>query len=117
MKIAILSRSSNLYSTSRLREAAVERGHEVSVVSSVDSALLAVEGRDHDLAIIDYHLDGLDTSSLAATFSKRGIPLIVCSAAIGLAELGEVFQGTTFLGKLFSTVGLLDAVSAAARCT
>ncbi|HET9202982.1 MAG TPA: 30S ribosomal protein S6--L-glutamate ligase [Acidimicrobiia bacterium] len=32
MKIAILSRSSSLYSTSRLREAAVERGHEVSVV-------------------------------------------------------------------------------------
>jgi ribosomal protein S6--L-glutamate ligase len=32
MKIAILSRSSSLYSTSRLKEAAVERGHEVSVV-------------------------------------------------------------------------------------
>ena len=32
MKIAILSRSSGLYSTSRLKEAAVERGHEVSVV-------------------------------------------------------------------------------------
>jgi len=32
MKIAILSRSSNLYSTQRLKEAAVERGHEVSVV-------------------------------------------------------------------------------------
>lgn len=32
MKIAILSRSSNLYSTSRLKEAATDRGHEVSVV-------------------------------------------------------------------------------------
>src|SRR5690606_16331680 len=32
MKIAILSRSASLYSTARLREAAVERGHEVSVV-------------------------------------------------------------------------------------
>ncbi|HEU4915128.1 MAG TPA: 30S ribosomal protein S6--L-glutamate ligase [Acidimicrobiia bacterium] len=32
MKIAILSRSSSLYSTSRLREAATERGHEVAVV-------------------------------------------------------------------------------------
>lgn len=32
MKIAILSRSASLYSTSRLRESAVERGHEVSVV-------------------------------------------------------------------------------------
>jgi ribosomal protein S6--L-glutamate ligase len=32
MKLAILSRSSSLYSTARLKEAAVERGHEVSVV-------------------------------------------------------------------------------------
>jgi ribosomal protein S6--L-glutamate ligase len=32
VRIAILSRSSNLYSTSRLKEAATERGHEVSVV-------------------------------------------------------------------------------------
>ena len=32
MKIAVLSRSSSLYSTQRLREAALDRGHEVSVV-------------------------------------------------------------------------------------
>jgi len=32
VKIAILSRRASLYSTSRLREAAVERGHEVSIV-------------------------------------------------------------------------------------
>jgi ribosomal protein S6--L-glutamate ligase len=32
MKIAILSRSSSLYSTARLKEAAVNRGHEVTVV-------------------------------------------------------------------------------------
>lgn len=32
MRIGILSRKQSLYSTSRLREAAVERGHEVSVV-------------------------------------------------------------------------------------
>jgi ribosomal protein S6--L-glutamate ligase len=32
MKVAILSRSSSLYSTSRLKEAATDRGHEVSVV-------------------------------------------------------------------------------------
>ena len=32
MKIAILSRRASLYSTSRLRDAAVERGHEVGIV-------------------------------------------------------------------------------------
>jgi len=32
MKIAVLSRSSGLYSTNRLKEAAMERGHEVAIV-------------------------------------------------------------------------------------
>ena len=32
MKIAILSRSTNLYSTARLKSAAIQRGHEVAVV-------------------------------------------------------------------------------------
>jgi ribosomal protein S6--L-glutamate ligase len=32
MKIAILSRSAGLYSTQRLKEAAIERGHEVAIV-------------------------------------------------------------------------------------
>ncbi|MCZ6662745.1 MAG: 30S ribosomal protein S6--L-glutamate ligase, partial [Actinobacteria bacterium] len=32
MKIAILSRNVSLYSTRRLKEAALERGHEVAVV-------------------------------------------------------------------------------------
>lgn len=32
MKIAILSRSSSLYSTARLKEAALQRGHEVAIV-------------------------------------------------------------------------------------
>ena len=32
MKIAVLSRNANLYSTRRLIEAAIERGHEAHVV-------------------------------------------------------------------------------------
>ena len=35
MKIAILSRSSNIYSTRRLKEAAAERGHDVRVVDTL----------------------------------------------------------------------------------
>src|SRR6056297_1107805 len=35
MRIAILSRSSNIYSTRRLKEAAAERGHEVRVVDTL----------------------------------------------------------------------------------
>ncbi|MEL6368734.1 MAG: 30S ribosomal protein S6--L-glutamate ligase, partial [Pseudomonadota bacterium] len=32
MKIGILSRNANLYSTRRLKEACIERGHEVRVI-------------------------------------------------------------------------------------
>ncbi|HEX6286449.1 MAG TPA: 30S ribosomal protein S6--L-glutamate ligase, partial [Acidimicrobiia bacterium] len=32
MKIAILSRGSSLYSTARLKEAALDRGHDVAIV-------------------------------------------------------------------------------------
>jgi ribosomal protein S6--L-glutamate ligase len=35
MKIAILSRSSNIYSTRRLKEAAAERGHDVRIVDTL----------------------------------------------------------------------------------
>ena len=35
MKIAILSRNSKLYSTTRLVEAGVERGHEVDVIDTL----------------------------------------------------------------------------------
>ncbi|WP_416306465.1 30S ribosomal protein S6--L-glutamate ligase [Neptunicella sp. SCSIO 80796] len=35
MRIAVLSRNANLYSTRRLREAAIERGHEVQVVDAL----------------------------------------------------------------------------------
>ena len=35
MKIAILSRNENLYSTMRLKEAAIARGHEVDVIDTL----------------------------------------------------------------------------------
>ncbi|MBC3765959.1 30S ribosomal protein S6--L-glutamate ligase [Neptunicella marina] len=35
MRIAVLSRNANLYSTRRLKEAAIERGHEVQVVDAL----------------------------------------------------------------------------------
>jgi ribosomal protein S6--L-glutamate ligase len=40
MKIAILSRNRNLYSTRRLREAAIARGHEVKVLDTLKFSML-----------------------------------------------------------------------------
>ena len=44
MKLAILSRSRNIYSTRRLREAAVSRGHTVKVLDTLKFAIDLKEG-------------------------------------------------------------------------
>ena len=52
MKIAILSRSAGLYSTQRLREAALDRGHEVAVVERNDGCVDGVLER-HAVEVVD----------------------------------------------------------------
>lgn len=47
MKIAILSRNRNLYSTKRLVEAAEQRGHEVLVLDHMKCVLVIEQGRPH----------------------------------------------------------------------
>lgn len=45
MKIAILSRKSNLYSTTRLRQAALDRGHYVRVIDHMQCNLIMEKGK------------------------------------------------------------------------
>ena len=47
MKIAILSRNRNLYSTKRLIEAAELRGHEVLVLDHLKCVLVIEQSRPH----------------------------------------------------------------------
>lgn len=47
MKIAILSRDKNLYSTKRLVEAAEQRGHEVLLLDHMKCVLVIEQGRPH----------------------------------------------------------------------
>ena len=44
MRIAILSRNKNLYSTRRLREAAVQRGHDPKVLDTLSFSIEVEEG-------------------------------------------------------------------------
>ncbi|HAD47941.1 MAG TPA: 30S ribosomal protein S6--L-glutamate ligase, partial [Idiomarina sp.] len=48
MRIAILSRNSNLYSTRRLVEAARERGHEVDVLNPL-SCYMNINARENSI--------------------------------------------------------------------
>ncbi len=47
MKLAILSRNKNLYSTKRLIEAAEMRGHEVVVLDHMKCVLVIEQSRPH----------------------------------------------------------------------
>ena len=47
MKIAILSRNKNMYSTKRLIEAAALRGHEVLVLDRMKCVLVIEQSRLH----------------------------------------------------------------------
>lgn len=66
MKIAILSRDPSLYSTSRLREAAEHRGHEVQVVDYLRCYMNITSSRPH----VVYH--GEDLADVDAIIPRIG---------------------------------------------
>lgn len=74
MRIALLSRNSNLYSTSRLKEAAEERGHEVRV--------------------IDYLRCVMDITSHRPNIRYAGSPLEDFDAIIPRIGASHTFYGT-----------------------
>ena len=47
MKIAVLSRNKNLYSTKRLIEAGEQRGHEMILLDHMKCVLVIEQGRPH----------------------------------------------------------------------
>lgn len=91
-----------------------ELGHAVFSATTVAEALQHLE-HGIDLAILDFQLQGGDTTGLARHLRASGIPFVVCSGDIGLDDLGAAFAGASFLPKPFSTDGLLRAVSHAAE--
>ena len=59
MKIAILSRNPNLYSTKRLVEAAEKKGHEAVVIDHL-KCNIEIEKRKPKIYYIDHYLEGFD---------------------------------------------------------
>jgi len=59
MKIAILSRDATLYSTTRLREAGEERGHEVKVIDYL-RCYMHVTSRQPKIIFQGKELEGFD---------------------------------------------------------
>jgi ribosomal protein S6--L-glutamate ligase len=89
MKLAILSRNSQLYSTSRLREAALERGHEVRIV--------------------DYLRCVIDITSHRPAIWYGGSKLEGIDAVIPRIGASHTFYGTAVV-RQFEMMGVYPAV-------
>jgi ribosomal protein S6--L-glutamate ligase len=76
MKIAILSRSPNCYSTRRLREAAEQQGHKPKVLNTLKFSL-SVEGENPDL-----HYRGKPLSSYDAVIPRIGASITFYGLAV-----------------------------------
>lgn len=95
MKIAVLSRNKRLYSTSRLVEAAIDRGHEVEVLDHTKCYMVMEKG---DLCIYygDHEIDGIDAI----------IPRIGASVTFYGSSVIRQFEAK----KVFTTVSSLALV-------
>ena len=52
MKLGILSRKSDLYSTRRLKEAAIQRGHEVKIIDHLKCDMIIEQNVLENLAFV-----------------------------------------------------------------
>jgi ribosomal protein S6--L-glutamate ligase len=86
MKIAILSRNRNLYSTRRLVEAAEQRGHEVVVLDHMKCVLVIEAGRPH------IYYNGKEVSDINAVIPRIGASATFYgSAVVRQFEMMKIF--------------------------
>jgi ribosomal protein S6--L-glutamate ligase len=86
MKIAILSRNRNLYSTRRLIEAAEKRGHEAVLMDHMKSVLVIEQGRPH------IYYGGKEVSGINAVIPRIGASATFYgSAVVRQFEMMKIF--------------------------
>lgn len=86
MKIAILSRNRNLYSTKRLIEAAQKRGHEVVILDHLKCVLVIEQGRPH------IYYNGKEVTGINAVIPRIGASATFYgSAVVRQFEMMKIF--------------------------
>ena len=86
MKIAILSRNKNLYSTKRLVEAAELRGHEVILLDHMKCVLVIEQGRPHN------YFNGKEVKDINAVIPRIGASATFYgSAVVRQFEMMKIF--------------------------
>jgi ribosomal protein S6--L-glutamate ligase len=97
MKIAILSRNPNLYSTRRLVEAAIQRGHEAHVIDHL-KCNIEIEQSGPSLYYLDHYLQNYDAviPRIGASVTFYG------TAVVRQFEMMNVFSGVSSRGIVHS---------------
>lgn len=86
MKLVILSRNKNLYSTQRLIEAAEQRGHEVLVLDHMKCVLVIEQGRPH------IYYNGREVTDVNAVIPRIGASATFYgSAVVRQFEMMKIF--------------------------
>lgn len=86
MKLAILSRNKNLYSTKRLIEAAEQRGHEVLLLDHMKCVLVIEQGRPH------IYYNGKEVTDVNAVIPRIGASATFYgSAVVRQFEMMKIF--------------------------
>lgn len=135
MRLGILSRKASLYSTARLRQAAEERGHQVTVVDFLRCSL-ALQGKKPSILFRGERLE-LDAviprigasvtfygTAVVRQFETMGVYSLASAAAIGtsrdkmcahqiLARAGVGLPATAFARSVKDTGSVIDMVGGA----
>lgn len=89
----------------------------ITCVGNAGAALVALDGRKFDFAILDVKLGGAieATLSLAAALEKRGTPFVFLTGIRGNDPQLARFPDAPVVGKPYEPKALMDAVRAVLR--
>ena len=97
-----------------LAEQLKELGFTPMIASSVVDALLLVQSRDVDFAILDYQIGGETSKEIAELLREKRVPFALCSGSeLGLAA--HVFEGVPLIPKPYTGDHLKAALQMAAN--
>jgi hypothetical protein len=100
MKIAILSRNRNLYSTKRLIEAAEQRGHEVVVLDHMKCVLVIEQSRPH------IYYNGKELTDVNAVIPRIGASATFYgSAVVRQFEMMKIFTASFHIQEKYFRLG------------
>ena len=92
-----------------LAQSLEEMGFEAVVAGTVVDALLLIQARSIDFAILDYRVGDRDTGEVAELLREKQIPFALCSGSeVDLAQ--RVFQGVALIPKPFTQDVLREAL-------